>query len=195
MTNDNKVGTNGDAGKGVTLSHWQRVGRQVWNMPFLLYLVKCLLGTVICYGFYVLVPQYHLYWSLVSVLLVLAPDHLDSIKLPLDRIKANLAGGMVGLACFFLPLPPLAALCIGVPVTILVCYLLGFGNAARSALAAIIIVFIQENESGNWQIAMERMGAVVLGCLVALALTLLFHWGELLAARRRSALCSEMDGE
>ncbi len=168
MTNDNKVGTNGDAGKGVTLSHWQRVGRQVWIMPFLLYLVKCLLGTVICYGFYVLVPQYHLYWSLVSVLMVLAPDHLDSIK---------------------------AALCIGVPVTILVCYLLGFGNAARSALAAIIIVFIQENESGNWQIAMERMGAVVLGCLVALALTLLFHWGDLLAARRRSALCSEMDGE
>lgn len=186
MTDDNKAGTNSDSKKGVASGHWRRIARQVGNMPFALYLVKCLLGTVICYGFYVLVPQYHLYWSLVSVLLVLAPDHHDSIKLPLDRIKANLAGGVVGLACFFLPLPPLAALCIGVPVTILVCYLLGFGNAARSALAAIIIVFIQENESWNWQIAMERMGAVVLGCLVALALTLVFHWGELLAVRHFS---------
>ena len=159
-------------------TYTQRLRSQICNRAFLLYLIKCLLGTVICYGFYVMIPKYHLYWSLVSVLLVLAPDHTDSIKLPLARIKANLAGGVVGLLCYFLPLPPLVCLCIGVPLTIFICYGLGFGNAARSALAAIIIVFIQENEAGHWRIAMERMVAVVLGCLVALALTLVFHWGE-----------------
>ncbi len=167
-----------DTEKGWFSSYGRRLRAQVCNRAFLLYLIKCLLGTVICYGLYVMIPQYHLYWSLVSVLLVLAPDHADSIKLPLARIKANLAGGTVGLLCYFLPLPPLVCLCVGVPLTIFICYGLGFGNATRSALAAIIIVFIQENESGHWRIAMERMGAVALGCLVALALTLLFHWGE-----------------
>lgn len=174
-----------DTGKTGFALHVERVKLQVCNIPFLLYLIKCLLGTCICYCLYVLIPQYHLYWSLISVLLVLAPDHNDSIKLPLTRIKANIAGGFVGLLCYFLPMPPLGCLCVGVPLTIFVCYGLGFGNATRSALAALIIVYIQENETGLWRIAMERMAAVVLGCLVALALTLIFHWGEEFFTRRK----------
>jgi len=142
---------------------------------FLLYITKCLIGTVICYSLYKAVPQYHLYWSIISLLLVLAPDWNDSITLPLNRIKANLTGGLVGLLCFFFPFSQLINLCMGVVLTILVCQFLQFPSATRSALAALVIVLIQEYEAAKWTIAAERILSVILGCLVALGLTLLFH--------------------
>jgi uncharacterized membrane protein YccC len=156
----------------------RRLKKEVLNKVFFLYLLKCLIGTSFCYGLYKAIPQYHLYWSIISLLLVLAPDWNNSIQLPLNRIKANLTGGIVGLLCFFLPFPQLLSLCIGVLATILVCSILNYSQATRSALAALVIVFIQEYESAKWSIALERIFSVILGCLVALALTLIFRFFE-----------------
>lgn len=162
--------------------YFLRIKKEIWNRIFFLYLLKCLLGTSFCYVLYKAFPQYHLYWSIISLLLVLAPDWNNSIQLPLLRIKANLTGGIIGLFCFFLPFPQLIALCIGVLATILVCSLLNFSQASRSALAALVIVLIQEYESAKWVIALERIFSVILGCLVALALTLIFRIFEEKAA-------------
>ncbi|AEV27932.1 putative membrane protein [Sphaerochaeta pleomorpha str. Grapes] len=159
-----------------------RIKTEIWNTVFFLYLLKCLVGTIFCYALYKAIPQYHLYWSIISLLLVLAPDWNNSIQLPLNRIKANLTGGIVGLLCFFIPFPQLISLCIGVLATILVCSFLNYSQATRSALAALVIVFIQEFESAKWSIALERIFSVILGCLVALALTLIFRVFEEKAA-------------
>jgi uncharacterized membrane protein YccC len=161
-----------------------RFKAEVWNKIFFLYLAKCMVGTAFCYYLYVAIPQYHLYWSIISLLLVLAPDWNNSIRLPLNRIKANATGGIVGLMCYFLPFPQLANLCIGVLATILVCYLFDYAAASRSALAALVIVVIQEGESANWGVSLERIFSVLIGCLVALVLTLCFRPLERRFARR-----------
>ena len=56
-----------------------------------LYVLKCLLGTLICHRFYVWLPGHQLYWSIVSVLLVLAPEHrlVDEIT---DSVGAYVSG-------------------------------------------------------------------------------------------------------
>ncbi|MGE4465336.1 MAG: FUSC family protein [Spirochaetales bacterium] len=152
--------------------------RALFNPVFLLYISKCLIGTVICYGFYKAFPQYYLSWSIVSLLLVLAPDWDSSISLPIARIKANITGALIGLFCFTLPFSQLANLCIGVVLTIAVCTIMRFPSSTRSALAALVIVLLQEMGKPMWSYALQRIFAVLLGCLVGLALTLLFHFGE-----------------
>ncbi|WP_332447265.1 FUSC family protein [Sphaerochaeta sp.] len=149
---------------------------RLFTPVFVLYIVKCLIGTSICYGFYRAFPQYHLSWSVVSLLLVLAPDWDNSLALPIARIKANVTGALIGLACFTLPLPQLAGLCLGVVLTITVCSLFHYASSTRSALAALVIVLLQEFDTPMWFYALQRIFAVILGCLVALALTLLFFW-------------------
>ena len=149
-----------------------------------LYILKCLLGTLVCYGFYAALPGHQLYWSIVSVLLVLAPGHHDSVQLALARIWANAIGAAVGLAFFLVPVPAVVALCGGVVATIGICHFFALGGPTRTALAALVIVFIQQSEAQDWTVALERVGSVLLGCLVALALTLLFRAAETRLGRR-----------
>ena len=156
--------------------------RRLW-----LYVLKCLLGTFICHRFYLALPGHQLYWSIVSVLLVLAPGHRDSVQLALGRSFANAVGAAVGLACFLAPWPEILALSLAVVATIAVCQYLDLGGATRTALAALVIVFIQQNEAHDWTIALERVGSVWLGCLVALLLTLAFQAVENRLARRNAA--------
>jgi len=136
------------------------------SVVMMLYTIKCLLGTAICYGFYKAFPQYYLLWSIVSLLLVLAPDPGNSI---------SLTGALVGLLCFTLPFHQLLNLLIGVVLTIFICSWLKFPTATRSALAALVIVLLQEFGKPMWSYALQRIFAVLLGCLVGLALTLAFQ--------------------
>lgn len=151
--------------------------KHTFNLAFALYLIKCLLGTVICFGVYQLLPDDHLSGAIIACLLVLAPDHKDSMKLSFTRIRANITGGLFGVICFFLPISTLACLCISVPLIIFSCYVQDFGTSTRSALSSFIIVVLQERGTGGtWHMAIERMFAVFIGCAVALILTIIFHF-------------------
>jgi uncharacterized membrane protein YgaE (UPF0421/DUF939 family) len=141
--------------------------------PNLIYIVKCLIGVIICYVLYVLLPQYPLYWAIVSVVLALSED--NSNQQAYNRIKANILGCTVGLCIYPLQWPNLLILCIGVALTIYIGIALNFKDTLRSALAAFIIVTIQVEQGKHWFIALERMMCVVTGCVVALLITLLFH--------------------
>ncbi|WP_319757161.1 FUSC family protein [uncultured Sphaerochaeta sp.] len=159
-----------------------------------LYISKCLLGTIICYGFYKAFPQYYLHWSIISLLLVLAPDRDNSIALPIARIKANITGALVGLFCFMLPFHQLLGLLIGVVATISICSLLRFPSATRSALAALVIVLLQEGGNPMWSYALQRIFAVLLGCLVGLALTVCFQACEQTYLRKQKVPLQKTKG-
>ncbi|MBS5316032.1 MAG: FUSC family protein [Clostridiales bacterium] len=148
------------------------------TLEFMIYVLKCLLGLALCYFFYWLFPQYRFYWSIVSVLLVISPDDLDCKKLPIARMKANIAGSLVGLILFIIHPPNLLMMSIGVVTTILICYIIQLGTATRSALAALIIVLVQQLNDHSLISAFERMVSVVLGCLVALFITYLFEYAH-----------------
>lgn len=142
-------------------------------LTYLIYLIKCLVGVVICYLLYQYIPQYPFYWSLVSVVVALSPD--SSNTLAYDRMKANLLGCTVGLCLYPIHISYLLILCIGVTLTIVFGVAFRITQTLRSALAALVIVTIQEQLEKHWYIAVERVGCVVAGCLVALLVTMFFN--------------------
>lgn len=118
-------------------------------------------------------PQYPFYWALVSVVVSLSPDRTN--KLAFDRMKANMIGCTAGIALYPLHLPSLVILCLGVILTIVIGIALRMTNTLKTALAALVIINIQEQQEKHWYIALERVSCVVIGCLVALGVTLLFN--------------------
>jgi len=143
------------------------------GLPDFSYVLKCLLGVTICYFLYSWFPQYPFFWALVSVVLAISPDNTN--RQAYDRMKANLLGCAIGLGLYFLHLPSLLTLCLGVLLTILIGTALKILTALRSALAALVIVTIREQAQGHWFLPIERVICVVIGCLVALLLSLLFN--------------------
>ena len=143
---------------------------------FLLYILKCLLGLSICYFFYQRYPHLEVNWSMISLVIVLSPNDDEAHKFAWDRIKANIIGSMVGLTLFFIHDPNLFTMCLGVIATILICQFLTLGPATRSALAALLIVLVQEKADHSWQAGWQRMIFVLLGCFVAIALTYFFSF-------------------
>lgn len=148
---------------------------------YFIYLMKCLTGVIICYLLYKYIPQYPFYWSLVSVVVALSPD--NSNTLAYDRMKANLLGCAVGLCLYPIHISYLLILCIGVILTIVIGIAFRITQTLRSALAALVIVTIQEQLENHWYIALERVACVVAGCLVALLVTMLFN----MILKKRSA--------
>ncbi len=61
-------------------------------------------------------------------------------------------------------------------LTIAIGIFLKLNSALRSALSALVIVMIhEEGENSTWHIGLERMGCVIVGCIVGLLITLAFN--------------------
>lgn len=139
-----------------------------------LYLWKTLIGAAVCYLFYFIFPQYPIHWSLISVVLVFTPD--NSNQLAYDRIKSNMLGASIGLLLFFIPTHQLISLLIGISLVILVGILIKLEKTLRPALAALIIILLEDNENMTWLIPLERLICVTFGCLVGLIIIYLFSF-------------------
>lgn len=147
---------------------------QIIKPYYLQYILKCLMGSSICYALYRLFPEHQFQWSIISLLLVIAPEEKDSYRLSLDRMKANIIGAVVGLAAILLFGMNFSVLLVSVLVTILFCTYIQLGNASRSALAALIIVLTDEEHMAGGISAYERMFCVVAGCVIAMLITYSF---------------------
>ena len=142
-----------------------------------IYIVECIIGICICYTMYTYFPQHQFFWSLVSVVLVIAPDGTKSNQLAFDRMKANILGSSIGLLLFLIYHPNLFLICIGVILTIAIGTFLKLNTAMRSSLSSLVIVMIhEEQQNSTWHIAFERMGCVMFGCITGLLITVTFNF-------------------
>jgi uncharacterized membrane protein YgaE (UPF0421/DUF939 family) len=106
-------------------------------------------------------------WALVSAVIVLRPGFEDSLKASQARIGANLVGALVGVAVGLTLGSGPMAVALALFLVILLCFRKPLRTAVRSACAGVVIVMMHEGsirESG-----IERFLAVVVGCLIALA--------------------------
>jgi uncharacterized membrane protein YgaE (UPF0421/DUF939 family) len=106
-------------------------------------------------------------WAVVSAVVVILPDANASVASAGLRVVANLIGAGVGAAIAAATLPPIAALVVGLCVVAGACRWLGVDAAARSAGVALIIVLLRDDTN-----ALTRVGLVMLGCTVALVVTI-----------------------
>ncbi|MBC7384285.1 MAG: FUSC family protein [Bacteroidia bacterium] len=142
----------------------------------LIYASKCVTGTLIVFTLSYFLNYHDVAWCLISVILVLAPDRKDSVILAFTRIKANLAGVSSGLVCLLLFPVNMWIISLALTLTLSLCYLLKLDNAERSALAATIIIMLQVEGKQVWVTALERVIAVLAGCILGLLITYIFHF-------------------
>ena len=109
----------------------------------------------------------------VSAVLVTQPDLHSSLKTSLMRVIANLCGAFGGAALSVSIGQPVIAMAIGVMLTGLVCYLLKQDEAQRPAFVAVVIVTLI-GDTAKWHSSLDRVLAVVVGCVCALAVGFLF---------------------
>ncbi len=109
----------------------------------------------------------------VSAVLVTQPDLHSSFHASFMRVIANLAGAFGGAILLVIIGQPLTAMAVGVMVTGMVCYLLKQDDALRPAFVAVVIVtLIGEND--KWHSSLDRVVAVIVGCVCALIVGFLF---------------------
>jgi uncharacterized membrane protein YgaE (UPF0421/DUF939 family) len=106
------------------------------------------------------------------VVLVVSPE--NDKKLAYLRIEGNVLGSIIGLLVFFIPLPTILLLCLGIGLTIIIGLLLNLTMSVRTAVAATIIVLFQEQSAHRWDVALERVGCVLVGCAAGFLITILF---------------------
>ena len=142
------------------------------------YVAKCLVGMALVVGAASYWNYHDITWCLVSVLLVLSPDSREAVPLALIRIKANfVAGGVSGL-CLWLSPASCFIIGLGIALVVMLCHLGRLMSGCRSALATLIIITLHDPVMGHvavWQASWQRVASVVVGCGVALLVTLLFH--------------------
>jgi len=146
------------------------------NKMLIAYILKCISGVLLCSLLSLFFSQWIDYpWSLISVVLVLSPEGKDAVDLALARIKANLVGASVGVLMLVSQIPWPWNIAMGAALALFICDRLKLNTAARSTLAAVIIILLQ-HESGNlWSSALGRVGAVIVGCVLGLLITYFFH--------------------
>ena len=99
------------------------------------------------------------------------------LTLAFNRIKANITGAGVGLCGLLIPLPShMWSISMALCITLTLCYLLKLNAAARSALAATIIIMLHEEGKHVWDTALYRVIAVLAGCTLGIVITFIFHF-------------------
>jgi uncharacterized membrane protein YgaE (UPF0421/DUF939 family) len=113
-------------------------------------------------------------WAAISAVLVIQPSLHSSLKASLVRVVANIAGAFGGAALSIVIGHTLLALAVGVMLTGLICYMLKADDAMRPAFAAVVIVIFTSGDGSKWTSSLDRVIAVVIGCVCAVVIGFLF---------------------
>ncbi|WDF70002.1 FUSC family protein [Sphingobacterium oryzagri] len=147
-----------------------RLIRRSISSPVLIYMLRCLIGFSIGYVLYNRFVHFELFWSLLSIMLVISPEENDSRRLSIERFKSNFVGSFVALLCILINGNALYMIVIGMLVTILVCRFFNIMNMARVAVVALIIIMIQPHQEELSYTPILRFASVGIGCLIGLTI-------------------------
>ena len=112
------------------------------------------------------------YWGSISAIIVLQSNVGATVSASRERLLGTLIGAALGFAFSFLGVLPWNFI-LAVLTAIIVCGLLGLRNSARLAGVTIAIIMLVHKDGPRWLLAADRVGEVILGIVVALAITTL----------------------
>jgi uncharacterized membrane protein YccC len=113
------------------------------------------------------------YWGAISAIIVLQSNFGSTITASRDRLLGTLIGALFGFSFSLLGTLPWNYL-LALLAAVSVCGFLGFRSSSRLAGVTVTIVMLVPAGS-HWTVALDRVGEVLLGIFVALAVsTLIF---------------------
>lgn len=145
-----------------------------FNKYFFLYLFRVLIGFAVGFSLMEAYPAHDLFWTLLSIILVISPEEKDTPRLTIERVISNLIGAISGLVVMFIDIQYIAKVISGIVLAVVICKLFNLMNVVRSSVVALLIILIEHNDS--LLSPFERFLSVALGCVIGLAITLLTGW-------------------
>jgi uncharacterized membrane protein YccC len=112
------------------------------------------------------------YWGSISAIIVLQSDVGSTVSASRDRLLGTLIGAAFGFSFALFGSLPWNYI-LAVLAAMIVCGLLGLRNSSRLAGVTITIVMLVQKTGPRWSLAMDRVSEVILGIVVALAVTTL----------------------
>lgn len=135
---------------------------------------KTALAAALCWWIAMLLGLHDGYWGSISAIVVLQSNVGATVTASRDRLLGTLIGAAFGFA-FALVHPLVVGYVLAVVTAVVVCNLLGMRNSGRLAGVTVSIVMLVHREGSRWGLALDRVGEVLLGIVVALIVaTLVF---------------------
>jgi uncharacterized membrane protein YgaE (UPF0421/DUF939 family) len=132
-------------------------------------------GIAACLAFYLAhflgLPES--YWAAISAIIVMYSDVSKTLKASVQRLVGTAIGVTIGGAFVALFGQRLWAFGIAVTITVIVCALLGFEDAARLAGVAVAIVMLTGHPTSPWIAPLHRFLEVSFGIVIAVAVSVL----------------------
>jgi len=133
---------------------------------------KTALAATLCWWLALRFGLHDGYWGAISAIIVLQSNFGATVTASRDRVLGTLIGAAFGFGFSLfgsLPWNYIAAIF----AAMVVCGLLGFRSSTRLAGVTITIVMLVGKGVSHWTLALDRVGQVVLGIVVALAISTL----------------------
>jgi uncharacterized membrane protein YccC len=138
----------------------------------LIHATKTALAAALCWWLAKLFGWRDAYWGSISAIIVLQSNVGATVTASRDRILGTAIGGVFGLSFSLFGMLPWNYI-LAVLAAMIVCGLLGLRNSSRLAGVTVTIVMLVEKSGPRWTLALDRVGEVLLGIVVALAVTTL----------------------
>jgi uncharacterized membrane protein YccC len=138
----------------------------------LIHSAKTALAAALCWWLALRFGLHDGYWGSISAIIVLQSNMGATVTASRDRLIGTLIGGVFGFSfSLFGALPWNYAL--AVIAALIVCAMTGLPASSRLAAVTITIIMLVQKPGSRWGLALDRVGEVVLGIVVALAVTTL----------------------
>lgn len=155
----------------------------------LIHAAKTALAAALCWWIATRFGLHDGYWGAISAIIVLQSNFGSTITASRDRLLGTLIGAAFGFTFSLFGTLPWNYL-IAVLAAVALCGLLGFRSSSRLAGVTISIVMLVQQSGSHWTIALIRVSQVVLGIMVALAVST-FVFPDRARLRLRDGLAQE----
>jgi uncharacterized membrane protein YccC len=155
------------------MGHAQRPAFFTWErQTLLIHAAKTALAAALCWWLALRFGLHDGYWGSISAIIVLQSNMGATVSASRDRFIGTLIGGVVGFSFSLFGVLPWNYI-FAVMVAMIVCGLLGLRASSRLAGVTITIIMLVQKTGSRWGLALDRVSEVILGIVVALAVTTL----------------------
>jgi uncharacterized membrane protein YccC len=138
----------------------------------LVHAAKTALAAGLCWALAMRFGLHDGYWGSISAIIVLQSNMGATVNASRDRILGTLIGAALGFSFSLFGALPWNFV-LAVLAAVIICGLLGLRSSSRLAGVTIAIIMLVQKTSLRWELALDRVVEVVLGIVVALAVTTL----------------------
>lgn len=116
------------------------------------------------------------FWAAITAISVTQSSFAEVKNSSRDQFVGAIFGGLLGLTAAALGEGHYLSYVIAVMFGTLLCWLLNLGAAGRISSITTTIIMLVPHTGPFWQIALLRLGEVMLGAMAALLITWLMDW-------------------